>query len=80
MMWMKEGVERIQQIESWLAVTRGATRLAAWIFIFLIIWTQLFYCKYFFFFTKIRDFFSSINKDLDNLIWTERKKTSFLLS
>jgi len=48
MMWMKEGVERIQQVESWPAVTRGATRLAVWIFIFLIIWTQLFHCKYFF--------------------------------
>jgi len=49
-MWMKEGVERIQQVESWHAVTRGATRLAAWIFIFLIIWTQLFHCKYYFFY------------------------------
>jgi len=45
MMWMKEGVERIQQVESWSAVTRGATRLAVWIFIFLIIWTQLFHWK-----------------------------------
>jgi len=27
------------------AVTRGAPRLAAWILIFLIIWTQLFHCK-----------------------------------
>jgi len=25
--------------------TRGATELAVWIFIFLIIWTQLFHCK-----------------------------------
>jgi len=27
------------------AVTRGRKRLAAWIFIILIIWTQLFHCK-----------------------------------
>jgi len=58
--------------------TRGALLQAAWIFIFLIIWTQLFHYKYFlFFFTKIHDFFFSTNRDLDHLIWTQKKNQVF---
>ena len=34
----------------------------------------------FFFFTKIHDFFFSINRDLVHLIWTQKKKPSFSLS
>jgi len=30
----------------------------------------------FFFFTKIHDFFLSINRDFDRLIWTQKKKPS----
>jgi len=39
--------------------TRGASLLTGWIFIFLIIWTQLFHCKYFIYFLpKFMIFFS----------------------
>jgi hypothetical protein len=30
-----------------------------------------------FFFTKIRDFFFSINRDLDHFIWTQKKNQVF---
>jgi hypothetical protein len=32
-----------------------------------------------FFFTKIRDFFFSINRDLDHFIWTQKKIKFFTL-
>jgi hypothetical protein len=32
---------------------------------------------FFFFFTKIHDFFFSINRDLDHLIWTQKKNQVF---
>jgi len=71
--------ERERELDK--AGTLGRLRLAAWIFIILIIWTQLFHCKlFFYFFTKIHDFFFSINRDLDHLIWTQKKKPSFSLS
>jgi len=35
---------------------------------------------FYFFFTKIHDFFFSTNRDLDHLIWTQEKKSSFSLS
>jgi len=38
--------------------TCGALLQAAWIFIFLIIWTQLFHCKYYFSLPKFMIFFS----------------------
>jgi hypothetical protein len=35
---------------------------------------------FFYFFTKISDFFSSANRDIDHFIWTQKQKPSFSLS
>ena len=79
----RHGACRVREREFFLdkAVTLGMLRLTAWIFIIFIFWTQLFHCKlffyFFYFFTKIRDFFFSTNRDLDNLIWTQKKNQIF---
>jgi hypothetical protein len=38
-------VHAVREREGIKKLPRGLLRLAAWIFIFLIIWTQLFHCK-----------------------------------
>jgi len=54
--WATGNTEREREVDK--AGTLGRLRLAAWIFIILIIWTQLFHFKlFFYFFTKIHDFF-----------------------
>jgi hypothetical protein len=58
--------------------TDGTSWLTGWIFIQLILWTQLFNSKLiFYFFTKIHKKNFSINRYLVYLIWTQKKNWFF---
>jgi len=77
--------EEVQHVESLAhmekVVTFGMFWLTAWIFIFLIIWTQLFQCKYFYFifFYQNSWFFSPQIETWIIWFWHRKKKTKFFV-
>jgi hypothetical protein len=73
-----------ERVRFWIKATGGTIRLASGIFNLILSLNSIISLQinflFFYFYTKIHDFFFSINRDLVHLIWTQKKKSHFSLS